>query len=274
MTYLEPQRGMVPFRELAVVGIDDTERRMRSIAIGSFDGVHLGHRDVVRGCDTVLTFAPHPLRVLRPESAPALLTSHNQKIAKLAALGVREVVTIPFDTHWAKQSAADFVDKILVGILNAREISVGFNFRYGAHGYGTPEKLQQDRRFRTRVVSPVTVGSTVVSSTAIRMLVQQGDVRGATRLLGAPFAQPATIRDDHTVIFPIDLAVPSAKTYICDIGGVVARLSFDGEPHLVDTADPVGPNEQETMVTFLSESTSAVAQWAYAAGGAAAPLLR
>jgi hypothetical protein len=208
---------MITVRDITVTGIDNVERRARSVAIGNFDGVHLGHRDVVRGCDTVLTFAPHPVRILRPDSATTLLTSRHQKIMKLAALGVREVVTIPFDAHWAAQPAATFVDDILVGILDARHISVGFNFRY------------------------------------------RGDIRSATRLLGAPFTQPATIRDDHTVVFPSGLAVPSAGTYLCDLGGVVGRLSFDGHPHLVDRVDPPGSKERETTVTFLCDTDSDVA---------------
>jgi riboflavin kinase/FMN adenylyltransferase len=250
---------MITVRDITVTGIDNVERRARSVAIGNFDGVHLGHRDVVRGCDTVLTFAPHPVRILRPDSATTLLTSRHQKIMKLAALGVREVVTIPFDAHWAAQPAATFVDDILVGILDAQHISVGFNFRYGARGSGTPEQLLQDHRFRTRVVPPVTVGSTVVSSSAIRTFVYRGDIRSATRLLGAPFTQPATIRDDHTVVFPSGLAVPSAGTYLCDLGGVVGRLSFDGHPHLVDRVDPPGSKERETTVTFLCDTDSDVA---------------
>lgn len=256
MAYSERWGGRAPNHDVTVVSIDDTKRRPRTVAIGSFDGVHLGHRDVIRQCDTVLTFVPHPLQILRPDITPALLTNDDYKIAKLSALGVREVVTIPFDAHWARQPADDFIDEVLVHTLDAREISVGFNFRFGANGTGTPERLQQDERFRTRVVPPFAVGSTVVSSTVIRALIDRGDVQGAAVLLGEPFAQPAKIQGRHTVEFAQDLAVPPAGMYVCDIDGVVVLLSCNGKPRLVNANDLPALKERDATVTFLARLDS------------------
>jgi riboflavin kinase/FMN adenylyltransferase len=81
--------------------LPDTEPRPRAVAVGEFDGVHLGHREVIRGNDTVLTFEPHPLRVVRPEAAPRLLTSLEAKAELIEALGVQELVVIPFDRGFA-----------------------------------------------------------------------------------------------------------------------------------------------------------------------------
>ena len=84
---------------------DLTEKRPRKVAIGTFDGVHVGHREVIRGCDTVLTFDPHPLSVVRPEAAPKLLTTFNVKRDIIGGLGVEELVVIPFDEGYRETSA-------------------------------------------------------------------------------------------------------------------------------------------------------------------------
>ena len=91
--------------------LSHAEHRPRRIAVGEFDGVHLGHREVIRGSDTVLTFEPHPLQVVRPEAAPKLLTSLEAKAELVAALGVQELVVIPFDEGFAHQSPQAFIDR-------------------------------------------------------------------------------------------------------------------------------------------------------------------
>src|SRR5262249_45262124 len=91
-----PSRPPYPSRPLRVTMLPDAEPRPRRIAVGEFDGVHLGHREVIRGSDTVLTFEPHPLQVVRPEAAPKLLTSLDVKAELIAQLGVEELVVIPF----------------------------------------------------------------------------------------------------------------------------------------------------------------------------------
>src|SRR5881227_3217189 len=99
--------------------LSEAEPRPRRVAVGEFDGVHLGHREVIRGSDTVLTFEPHPLRVVRPEAAPKLLTSLEVKAELIESLGVTELVVIPFDERFAAQSPQEFIDQVLVGRLNA-----------------------------------------------------------------------------------------------------------------------------------------------------------
>jgi riboflavin kinase / FMN adenylyltransferase len=167
--------------------LPDAEPRPRKVAVGEFDGVHLGHREVIKGNDTVLTFEPHPLRVVRPEAAPRLLTSFEVKAELIAQLGVEELVVIPFDQRFASQSPKDFIDQVLVGTLNATTVSVGENFRFGHRAAGDPQTLAADGRFETRVVPLVEMEGEIVSSSHIRALVQAGNVELAARMLGGPF---------------------------------------------------------------------------------------
>src|SRR5438128_6262722 len=109
---------------MRVTMLNNTEDRPRQIAVGEFDGVHIGHREVIAGSDTVLTFDPHPLKVVRPEAAPKLLTSLDVKIELVRSLGVEELVVIPFDRSFSTQSPAEFIDQVLVKRLGATKVSV------------------------------------------------------------------------------------------------------------------------------------------------------
>jgi riboflavin kinase / FMN adenylyltransferase len=159
----------------------------RGVAIGTFDGVHLGHREVIRGSDTVLTFEPHPLAVLHPEATPKLVTPFPVKRDLIAGLGVEELVVIPFDRDFAARSAEEFVSDVLIGRLGAHKVSVGENFRFGHGARGTADLLRSHDEFETRVVPLVEVSGETVSSSHIRGLVAAGDVRHAADFLGGPF---------------------------------------------------------------------------------------
>ena len=172
---------------MKVTSLPDAEPRPRKVAVGTFDGVHLGHREVIRGNDTVLTFDPHPLSVVAPQAVPKLLDSPAIKRDLIAGLGVEELVTIPFDREFASKSADEFVDDVLVEKLGATHVSVGENFRFGKGAKGDPTLLKAHSEFETRVVPLVEVENETVSSTHIRGLVAAGDVERAARFLGAPF---------------------------------------------------------------------------------------
>ena len=159
----------------------------RRVAIGTFDGVHMGHREVIRGNDTVLTFDPHPLAVISPDARPKLLMAHSIKRDLIAGLGVGELVVIPFDRDFADHSAEDFVERVLIGQLGARSVSVGENFRFGKGARGTAEFLSSYDAFETRVVPLVGVAGETVSSSQIRGLVAAGEVGKAARFLGGPY---------------------------------------------------------------------------------------
>ena len=167
--------------------LPDVEPRARRVAVGTFDGVHLGHREVIRGADTVLTFQPHPTAVVQPGAAPRLLTNLARKAQLVASLGVEELVVIPFDREFASRSAQDFLDDVLVGALGATHVSVGENFRFGHKARGDTELLRADDRFATRVVELLEIDGEIVSSSHIRGLVLGGAVEYAGRLLGDPF---------------------------------------------------------------------------------------
>jgi riboflavin kinase / FMN adenylyltransferase len=159
----------------------------RKVAIGTFDGVHLGHREVIRGADTVLTFDPHPLAVVHPEATPKLISTFAVKRDLIAGLGVEELVVIPFDRGFSEQSPEAFVGEVLLERLGARTVSVGENFRFGQGARGTADFLRSHEEFETRVVPLVEVAGETVSSSHIRGLVAAGDVSQAAEFLGEPF---------------------------------------------------------------------------------------
>jgi riboflavin kinase/FMN adenylyltransferase len=170
-----------------VTFLPDVEPRPRRVAIGTFDGVNLGHREVIRGADTVVTFDPHPQSVVAPGTQPRLLTTLERKAELVAGLGVEELVVIPFDGAFASRDAQDFIDHVLVERVQASAVSVGENFRFGHRARGDAALLEADPRFETRVVPLLEVDGEVVSSSHIRGLLAGGAVEDATRLLGAPF---------------------------------------------------------------------------------------
>jgi riboflavin kinase / FMN adenylyltransferase len=167
--------------------LPDAEPRDRHVAIGVFDGVHKGHQAVIDGADTVLTFDPHPLSVINPDAAPKLIMPFDVKRDVIDGLGAEELVVIPFDEEFMRISAEEFISRILIERLGAKQVSVGENFRFGAKAKGTPEMLSERDEFETRVVPLVEVDGETVSSSRIRALIAAGEVDAAMRCLGAPF---------------------------------------------------------------------------------------
>ncbi|MFM9140999.1 MAG: bifunctional riboflavin kinase/FMN adenylyltransferase, partial [Solirubrobacterales bacterium] len=137
---------------MKVTPLDKAEPGPRTVAVGTFDGVHAGHRAVIGQADTVLTFDPHPLEVLAPDRAPRLLTDTARKAELLEGLGVAEMVVIPFDRSFASQSPQEFIDEILVGRLGASIVRVGENFRFGKGAGGDAALLAAQPSFGTAVV--------------------------------------------------------------------------------------------------------------------------
>jgi riboflavin kinase/FMN adenylyltransferase len=225
-----------------VTSLPDVERgRERSVAVGTFDGVHLGHRRVIEGSDSVLTFDPHPVSVVAPQHTPKLLTTPARKAQLMAELGVEEMVVIPFDAAFAGRSAASFIDEVLLGALGARRVSVGENFRFGHRAQGDPAMLQADSRFETVVHPLLEIDGEVVSSSHIRGLLQAGQVREANRMLGAPFTISGEVvhgdeRGRHlgfptANLLPDDkLAYPGHGVYACMAAGHPAAVSIGVRP--------------------------------------------
>jgi riboflavin kinase/FMN adenylyltransferase len=226
---------------LAVTSLPDAEPRPRHVAIGTFDGVHLGHQEVIDDADTVLTFDPHPLEVLHPAALPKLIMPFAIKRDVIEGLGVKELVVIPFDEEFAHRSAEDFVEHVLIEKLGAAKVSVGENFRFGAKAKGDPEMLRSRTEFETRVVPLVEVDGETVSSTRIRALVAAGDMEGAQHCLGAPFmVDGEVVSGDQrgrelgfptANIVPDDrLAIPGHGVYAAFANGVPAAVNVGVRP--------------------------------------------
>lgn len=254
-----------------VHGVDDLVAPSHGSAatIGAYDGVHLGHRHVLgllqdmahqRGLETVVvTFDRHPATVVRPESAPLLLTDLEQKLELLADTGVDRTVVVAFDEARANETAEDFVTEVLVGDLGARLVVVGGDFHFG-HGRKGNVALLEDMGTRYRFD---TVGVTLeddgdgepVSSTRIRRLLAEGDVRGAARLLGRPHQVRAQVVGGDgrggselglptaNLELPAEIALPAEGIYACHYrrpDGSVHRaaVSYGRRPTFYDHGAP------------------------------------
>jgi riboflavin kinase/FMN adenylyltransferase len=183
----------------------------RAVTIGAFDGVHLGHQAVLRLvrelavarglAATVLTFDRHPAEVVRPGSAPKVLTTLEQKLELLEATGsVDECVVLPFDVARSKEPAEQFVEELLASALRARLVVVGADFHFGHRRHGDVPLLQRmgaELGFETiglgLVAAPDREAGVPYSSTRIRELIAQGDVEGAAAMLGRPHEVRGTV---------------------------------------------------------------------------------
>ncbi len=176
------------------------------LAIGVFDGVHLGHQAVIststeharvlKGTPVVVTFDPHPEKILRPEKAPHLLTATPHKIALIRTLGVRHLLIITFDRQFAATEPEDFVQWLVQHSKPLREICVGHEWSFGKNRRGNLELLTQlGAKFDFNVVGfpPVTVNGEIVSSTTIRRAVETGDFKKAAAMLGREYTILGTV---------------------------------------------------------------------------------
>jgi len=176
------------------------------LTIGNFDGVHLGHREMLRRVverareldapSVVLTFDPHPVRVLHPQRAPKLIQTSRQREEAIAELGVDALVVVPFTREFAAMPAEEFVRDLLGRCLGAREVHVGTAFAFGCGKRGNVDllsRLGEEAGILVRPLDVVAEGGEPVSSTRVRNLVEAGDVAEARRLLGRPFAMDGVI---------------------------------------------------------------------------------
>ncbi len=261
------------------------ENRPRTVVtIGNFDGVHIGHQEILRDVveraaaessdardaqkellPAVLTFYPHPTRVLRPQQAPSLLETLPQRLADFAAMGIGAALVLQFDATLAQASAEDFAKQYLVDTMRARAVLVGASFRFGHKQLGDVNlliELGQRWGFEVDIVTPVNDGSEIVSSTAIREAVRSGRVEDARRMLGRPFAlmgeiQRGTGQGRKLVVPTLNLVteqetLPKTGVYVTEtvlsggtyrsVTNVGVRPTFDGkrlaiESHLFDFAE-------------------------------------
>jgi len=172
-----------------------------AITIGNFDGVHRGHRQILRRVIAIareegwkaaaLTFDPHPTKLVAPAEAPHLLTTPEQRARLMEEYGIDEVLILPFTREIANYSPEEFVRELLVDKLGARAVVVGDNFRFGHRAAGdvtTLEELGAKYSFETEIVEAVVWRHRIISSTVIRRFIAAGDVSLACRMLGRPYA--------------------------------------------------------------------------------------
>ena len=214
------------------------------VAIGNFDGVHAGHREILKAVAAeareldaravAITFDPHPEQVLRPARAPKLLTPMPERIRLLAGTGVDAVLALPFDAALAALSARDFVAGILVEALGVRSMHEGQSFRFGhgaAAGVRELAAFGAEFGFAVHVHSPVRVRGLEVSSSAVRALVAAGDVRRARWMLERPFAvlsTPARGRGIGSRLLVPTVNLASYDGLLPAFGVYVTRLKING----------------------------------------------
>ncbi|MBI4595798.1 MAG: bifunctional riboflavin kinase/FAD synthetase [Candidatus Tectomicrobia bacterium] len=171
------------------------------LTIGNFDGLHLGHQVLINrvikraielsGTSALITFEPHPLKVLAPEKCPLFLNTFQEKVQMLEIMGLNLLICLDFTTEFAHITSRDFVEEVLVSKLKTKEVFVGHDFRFGQGREGTVDffkKLGEELGFRAIEVQAIKVDNFTVSSTTLRTLVSQGEVEKAAKLLGRPYS--------------------------------------------------------------------------------------
>lgn len=218
------------------------------VTVGTFDGVHVGHREIMRTVvararargtrAVVYTFDPHPRKVLQAGDAPGLLTTLEQKLELLGALGIERTVIEPFDAAFSRIPPEVFFRDVLDARLRPAEVYVGFNFRFGHHregSKGTLTELGPRLGIEVTIVPEVTVEGEPVSSTRIRRLLAAGEVEHAARLLGRPYAVRGRVatgdRRGRTLGFPTANLEPENEV-LPELGVYAGRVRFldPGEP--------------------------------------------
>lgn len=251
------------------------------ITLGNFDGLHLGHQELIKmvirkaretgAVSLVVTFRPHPLKILAPAKCPPLISIYEEKIRLFEKLGIDVLVKIPFTVDFSAMPPEDFVKDVLCGLLGAKEIFVGYNYRFGRGREGNVEtlkKLGEKFGFTVREVEQVSLGGEVISSSKIRHLLKDGEVEHASRLLGRTYAitgivvkgdgrgkglgfPTANIVPKHTII-PAD-GVYAARLFVRDrlydgIANIGMRPTFDKESltievHVFDFSEDIYSEE-------------------------------
>ncbi len=264
------------------------DSRSTALAIGNFDGVHLGHQLILRRVlerarreeclATVLTFYPHPTRVLRPADAPELLMTLDQRLAAIAAMGLDAALVIRFDADFAKISPDDFVCHYVTETLRARFVAVGANFHFGHRQTGDVNSLADLGKrlsFDVESIAPVVADGAIVSSSAIRKYIRNGEVQEAARMLGRPYSlegeiRPGTGMGRKLVVPTLNLHTqqelwPKLGVYATEVSvaganyraatNVGIRPTFDGahvtiESHLLDFSETLASGPM--TVRFLA----------------------
>jgi riboflavin kinase/FMN adenylyltransferase len=260
-----------------------------ALTIGNFDGVHAGHRAILRRVvalarergwkPSVLTFDPHPARIVAPERAPRLLTTPEERVRLMREAGIEQVLILPFTRELAGFSPERFVREIVVERLEARAVLVGDNFRFGHEHAGDTRLLAELGRrygFLVEAVPAVRMRGRVVSSSEVRGLIEAGNVSLAARLLGRPYALAGEVVSGQGIgskqtvptlnLAPAAEVLPARGVYITrttdaetgrrwnSVTNIGTRPTFGGDSVTVETflLDPLdGESPRAIRVEFL-----------------------
>ncbi len=249
-----------------------------ALTIGNFDGVHAGHRRILRRVKEVaverglkasaLTFNPHPSKVVAPARSPRLMTSPEQRSALMQEEGIDQVFIMPFDRHVARLTPEQFVEQVLVRKLNVRAMVLGHDFCFGYKQSGNVRVLAQLGRkygFTTEEVKAVTVRGRLVSSTALRQLIEAGRVAQAARLLERPYALEGDVVAGRGVgskqtVPTLNLAantevLPATGVYITRTGDLADGRTWPSITN-VGYRPTFGEGHEISIETFLLEPLS------------------
>ncbi len=215
-----------------------SECGFRTVAtLGAFDGLHLGHRNIIDTVNeraeqsgmqsVVLTFENHPISVIDPESTPKLLTTYEEKIEKLNGTGIDAVFVIVFTKRIAEMSAEQFISEYLVSCLGMKTFVLGYDHRFGREGVASPEKVRKygDKYgFKVEIVKPYERDGIVVKSSAIRSLISDGSVESAAGMLGEDYSISGTVVEGRgiglRIGFPTANILPTNPDKLIPAGGV------------------------------------------------------
>ena len=215
------------------------------VAIGNFDGVHIGHQIIFRqaaemarkqnGTSIAFTFEPHPLKIIAPERVPPILTSFRQKMELIEACGIDRVICADFTRQFADQQPRDFAKNILVGLIGVKEIVVGFDYAFGRGREGTIpylKKMGEEFHFKVHVVDPIKLNGHLVSSSHVRELIEEGNVKTARDFLGRDYSIHGPVvhghHTGHAIGFPT-ANLDTAKVQIPGTGVYAVRIQHAGK---------------------------------------------
>lgn len=217
------------------------------VAIGNFDGVHIGHQIIFRqaaemarkqnGTSIVFTFEPHPLKIIAPEKVPPLLNTFRQKMELIEACGIDMVVCADFTRQFADQQPRDFAKDILVDLIGVKEIVVGFDYAFGRGREGTIsylKKMGEEFHFKIHVVEPIKLRGHLVSSSHVRELIEEGKVKTARDFLGRDYSIRGPVvhghHTGHAIGFPT-ANLDTTKVQIPGTGVYAVRILHEEKTH-------------------------------------------
>src|SRR5712671_6159887 len=239
-----------------------------ALSVGNFDGLHLGHQKILQSVRerargnsqqaAVITFDPHPLRLLRPDRTPRMIQTLAQRLAGFEQMGLDAALILRFDLALSLVSAEDFIERVLVDCMCVGTIMVGANFCFGHRGAGNVQLLSEFgkmRGFNVEIIAPVEIHGQVVSSTAIRNAIEAGNVADAAILLGRPFSLTGEIRTGagrgRTILLPTLNLVPEQEL-LPKLGVYATECVLDGKTYLSVTNVGTRPTFEGQGVTVES----------------------